>query len=136
MEKPLYVTLDPGRTKSDRLVKRLNEFYKEMAFEDVVNKMLDPEADELNEAYTPLEKEVALRIAQFYDQRSSTPNAAQLSAFKNDDSGERVRLYFEDTVADKLETILSLKTEEQEGQLYTYQAIHLFINAGIAGGYR
>jgi len=137
MEKPLYVTLDPGRTKADRLVKRLDEFYKEMTFEYVVEKMLDPEADELNEAYNPTEKEVAGRIAQFYDQRSNNPNAAQLSAFKNDESGQRLSLHLDDTVADHLEKILSLKTEQDDkGQVYTYQAIHLLINAGVSGGYR
>jgi hypothetical protein len=141
MAKPMYITLDaliPDRQGQESiLVKRVSEEYKGRTFAELLEKMVDGSADELNEhPYNAQENEVASYVRTLLASANVNPVAVQLFALSNDEPPQEIHVSLNAKISDyndrilKSESVVGPSNEEQR-----YQKIELTISDHTPGGY-
>ena len=105
-----YVDLANGSTNEDSLVRKLNEEYKGKTFGEVVEYMLNPAGDNLNEAYSPMEMMSARGLQRDYNTRSDEESVTVSLTARQVKGIEEKYLAFTDQVNSCLDDILITET--------------------------
>jgi len=138
-EKPFYATLEafvPNRDEDNTLlVKKLPDTYLSGSVRDLVQKMLDPEADALNESYNALERDVADTVTTWFRNMNNEPNNYAVTVAALGADGNQVPLGLDDRVSN-YSAILKVKeeTDTDSGATERYQLIDLFAQSAVPGG--
>ncbi|MBI5388852.1 hypothetical protein HZB01_00565 [Candidatus Woesearchaeota archaeon] len=142
IDKPLYVTVDIGIVNEDveenLLVKRVAKQYMGGTFQELLNYMMDPSPDDVNEAgYGAAELQVVRTIGGWYDQALASPSTlrVQLYAKTNDDSREELSLDLAGRVADYAPQTLTVQEHtNDQGQNIPYHHLDLQLRLVGVGG--
>jgi hypothetical protein len=130
-----YITLVNGRTSDEPLKRQLDAQHKGKTFGEVVEYMLIPEGDELNEEYSPIEKRSALSLKNIYNSRGEGGSVSVNLYASRISDGEDMSLSFPDSIQSKLEDILKVERfPGPDGKEIERQSIYLSLTKNSGGG--
>jgi len=140
MAKLMCVILDPflpleHEEQAGFLLKRVDESYLGKTFKDLIQRVLDPEADEYNPAYDPDDRNIAAQVQGWLDEMNANPSApvVGLAAITNDDPPQALEVGLNEIVLDYTDRIV--RTREQEdvnGQTIAYDVVELYVSRSEA----
>ena len=144
MKDQWYVSLEPGVGDESPLIRQIGSDYKGKTFGEVVEYMLNPAGDSLNEPYSPMDRRCAQVLQRIYNTRDSQllTDASQthksstviLSASRVNE-GEDLTLSFSDKVHDHLEDILKTQSVTgPDGKEEERQSVYLTMTKVDGGG--
>ena len=138
-DKPVYVTLDamvPTKSgDSTLLVRKVKQEYLAGTVNDLVQKILDPEADSLNVSYNAEEHEVVDIVSEWFREMGRDPDNYRVVVSARDDSGERVPLDLDTRVSD-YDSIVRRKedTDDSTGAKTNYHLIEMLMQRVVPSG--
>ena len=137
----MYVTLDAlmfsdNDEAETKLVKQVDEAYKGKTFAELVQKMIDGNADEYNEqAYNAQETQIANHVNNLLGQANSNPGSIQLYALSKDEPPQEINVGLNDKVSDYSDRILRVEAITIDGGgEKRYEKIDLTISDNTSGG--
>jgi len=135
MEKPIATLKSDFRENSPVIYKALTQEAANGNFEELINYLLDPRADDINPGYNGPEREYAQRIRSWRDEVERNPNGASFNLFAIDERGEQVGPFeLEDKVSDYLPRIVRDRTIMGEDGPQEYKSADLFFIHQPVGG--
>lgn len=141
-DKPFYVSFEALVPTQDDdegtvLVKKLGSEYVDKSVYDLVNKVLDPNEDSMNDEYNAMEKDVANTVKGWFRNMSERPDDYSVSIVGFDENGEEVPLDLEKKVAEYSSLIKpEEKINEETGETEHYRLMELGGQTTMIGGYR
>ncbi len=139
-DKPIYVTLDAMVPIKDNdegvlLVKKVEQTYLEGTVEDLIRKLIDPEADALNEAYNAEERDVANTVSKWFRDMNADPDNYKVSIKAIVDNGEPIPLDLDGRVAE-YDSIIRTKEEidSETNAKEKYKLIDFIARRSVPGG--
>ena len=144
--KPIYVTLDAMLPADETqegedqnlLVKKVDEAYLGKTFKDVIQKVLDPEADQYNQEYNARETAIVEKVSGWFNEMNANPQGVKVSvvAITNDSPPQEIRVGLDEKVSKYNDRILKTREDEDtSGQKVKYNLIDLCVAKNTGGGY-
>ena len=143
-DKPLYITLEAqvpvkGAEDGVPLVRKVEATYMDKTVYDAMQKIIDPEADALNEPYNHLEKQTATTVKDWFVKMNNDPDNYSVSVLSFDKDGTDIALDLDKRLGDyesivkyKQESINDPETGETINERYKY--VELFARLNVPSG--
>jgi hypothetical protein len=142
-EKPIIVNLDRNNAddfvkttdydgnqiEQKGLCKQVPNNYLRQTFQELVDYIVYPESDELNDAYSSDEVNLAKKI-----EAASASQGAYLLHRKGGEVNETFRIYLSDSLDKYFSQIVEPKEISIQGSTQSYKSIDLFITVDNGGG--
>ncbi len=139
-DKPIYVTLEASvpiasNDQGTLLVRKVPDTYLSGTVVDLVKKVLDPEADSLNEEYNAAEREVANTVSGWFKEMNDDPANYQVSIMGLDEENKAIPMGLDSRVAD-YDSVIRYKeeTDPNTGVGERYKLIDLLARRRVPGG--
>jgi len=127
----LYVTLEfklrPDGECGGVLAKRVDEVYLGKSVSDVVQKLLDPEADEYNQAYNAQDRSISQQIQTRFEM-ALIPHSCKVHFIARTNDGRELEMELTDRLSDYAALIIKTEEEEISGQKTPYNLIELVVD--------
>lgn len=139
-DKPIYVSLLadlPSTIGGDQpLVKKIDSEYMSGTVNDIVQKMIDPDKDTMNEAYNANEREMANTVQEWFRMANESPNEYSVGIL-GVVGKETFPMNLDDKIADpKYESLFQVHEEKNDsGDKERYKLLEMEVSQGLPNGY-
>jgi len=143
-DKPLYVALDAGVPMDEApegvmLVRKVPATYLDESVYNVMQKMIDPEGDSLNDSYNTLERQVANIVKGWFEEMERNPTEYKVTVAAFPEEGDQIPLDLDSNLRD-YESVVKFKqeteTDSETGEVVNerYKLVDLFARRAIKSG--